>query len=95
MVQPVPSSPVEATRFGGRARHAGSYSRVRCKPGSGRRGGRGCAIWRRVESNLASCRRNEEKYAEAERIEREVLGVQMRILGEEHPETLRGADNLA
>ena len=85
------------------ARHAGSKQFT-----GAMRTGLGEAWWSRVHNlgeengerlaaanNLASCRRNEGKYAEAERIEREVLGVQMRIPGEEHPETLRGADNLA
>jgi hypothetical protein len=35
------------------------------------------------------------QYAEAERIDREVLGVKRRVLGEEHPETLTSAANLA
>jgi tetratricopeptide (TPR) repeat protein len=44
---------------------------------------------------LAGCRRNQGKYVEAERIEREVLGVQRRVLGEEHLETLNTAARLA
>jgi hypothetical protein len=45
--------------------------------------------------NLAVSRRFEGKYADAERINREVLDVQRRVLGEEHPDTLRSADHLA
>ncbi len=36
-----------------------------------------------------------DKYAEAEQIQREVLGVQKRVLGAEHPDTLTSACNLA
>jgi tetratricopeptide (TPR) repeat protein len=35
------------------------------------------------------------KYADAERIQREVLGAQKRVLGAEHPSTLSSANNLA
>ena len=45
--------------------------------------------------NLAGCRRGDGQYAEAERIDREVLGVRRRVLGEEHPLTLMNASNLA
>ena len=45
--------------------------------------------------NLARCREQDGEYAEAERIGREVLGVSRRVLGEEHPDTLRAAGNLA
>ncbi len=45
--------------------------------------------------NLATCRLFDGEYAVAERIEREVLGVQRRVLGEEHPDTLESAGNLA
>ena len=39
--------------------------------------------------NLAVARDGDGQYAEAERINRQVLGVQRRILGEEHPSTTR------
>jgi hypothetical protein len=45
--------------------------------------------------NLAVSLCYQGKYAQAERIEREVLGTRRRILGEEHPDTLQSADNLA
>ena len=51
--------------------------------------------WRAASCNLADCRRSNGKYAEAERIERQVLGVLRRVLGEEHPDTLTTAANLA
>ena len=38
--------------------------------------------------NLGTCRHRDGEYAEAERIEREVLGVRRRVQGEEHPDTL-------
>jgi hypothetical protein len=50
-------------------------------------------LW--AASNLAECRRHDGKYVKAERINREVLGVQRRVLGEEHPEMLSSANNLA
>jgi hypothetical protein len=46
-------------------------------------------------SNLASYLASQGKYADAERIEREVLGVRKRVLGAEHPSTLASANNLA
>jgi hypothetical protein len=46
-------------------------------------------------NNLASSLSDQGKYAEAERIEREVLGARRRLLGEEHPSTRTGAGNLA
>jgi hypothetical protein len=45
--------------------------------------------------NLAWCRRSDGQYADAERIGREVLAVTRRVLGEEHPDTLTSAGNLA
>ena len=45
--------------------------------------------------NLAACRVRDGEYAEAERIQREVLGVRRRVLGEEHPYTLTSAGDLA
>ena len=45
--------------------------------------------------NLGNARDKDGKYADAERINREVLGVERRVLGEEHPETLTTASNLA
>ena len=44
---------------------------------------------------LADARRSDGQYAEAERIEREVLAATRRVLGEEHPDTLLSANNLA
>jgi uncharacterized protein (DUF2267 family) len=49
----------------------------------------------RAAGNLADTRRGQGQYAEAERIEREVLGVLRRVLGEEHPDTLTSAGKLA
>ena len=46
-------------------------------------------------SSLASSLLRQGKHAEAERINREVLGARRRVLGEEHPDTLRSASNLA
>ncbi len=45
--------------------------------------------------NLASARDGDGQYAEAERIKRKVLGTRRRLLGEEHPDTLRSAGLLA
>jgi hypothetical protein len=45
--------------------------------------------------NLADARNSDGQYAEAERINRELLGVEKRVLGEEHPDTLTSAGNLA
>jgi hypothetical protein len=45
--------------------------------------------------NLAQCREQDGEYAEAERIGRNVLDVWRRVLGEEHPATLRSAAHLA
>ena len=45
--------------------------------------------------NLAASLSDQGKHAEAERVEREVLGVRRRVLGEEHPSTLTSAYNLA
>ncbi len=41
--------------------------------------------------NLAECRRFDGQYAASERIERAVLGVMRRVLGEEHPHAAREA----
>ena len=46
-------------------------------------------------SNLAAMLGSQEKYAEAERINLELLGVRRRVLGDEHPDTLTSANNLA
>ena len=46
-------------------------------------------------SNLASSLHHQGKHADAERIQREVLQVQKRVLGAEHPSTLASASNLA
>ena len=46
-------------------------------------------------NNLASSLSNQGKYADAERIQAEVLGVQKRVLGAEHPDTLTSTANLA
>ena len=45
--------------------------------------------------NLADARDGDGQYAEAERINREVLDATRRVLGEEHPETLTSAGDLA
>ena len=45
--------------------------------------------------NLADCRQHEGQYAEAERINRHVLSVEKRVLGETHPHTLATESNLA
>jgi hypothetical protein len=45
--------------------------------------------------NLAQVRSGDGQYAEAERIHREVPGVERRVLGEEHPNTLTSAGKLA
>ena len=70
--------------------------------------GLGEALWSRVcdqaeESaerllaahNLGECRLRDGDYAEAERIQREVLGVSRLVLGEEHHSPLTSAGNLA
>ncbi len=56
----------------------------------------------RSANNLAMCLEHQGKYAEAERIQREVLGALKRVLGAlklvlgaEHPDTLRSASDLA
>jgi hypothetical protein len=46
-------------------------------------------------NNLAASLSHQGKHADAERIQREALGVQKRVLGAEHPDTLRSAGNLA
>ena len=46
------------------------------------------------ESNLATILYNQAQYADAERIQREVLGVRKRVLGVKHPDTLISASNL-
>jgi hypothetical protein len=48
-------------------------------------------------ANLADsdARKGQGQYAEAERIEQEVLGARRRLLGDEHPHTLRSAAKLA
>ena len=46
-------------------------------------------------SNLAECRVCDGQYADAERINREVLRGRRRVLGKEHPDTLTSASNLA
>jgi hypothetical protein len=48
-----------------------------------------------TENNVASSLRFQGKYAEAERIQREVHSLQIRVLGAEHPSTLLTANNLA
>jgi hypothetical protein len=48
-----------------------------------------------VAHNLADCRCEDGQYADAERIEREVLAVKRRVMGEEHPGTLATSGNLA
>ena len=44
---------------------------------------------------MAASLSKQGKHADAERIEREVLGARRRVLGEEHPDTLKSAGNLA
>jgi hypothetical protein len=46
-------------------------------------------------SNLAESLKHQGEHADAERIQREVLGVRRRVLGAEHPSTLKTAANLA
>ncbi len=46
-------------------------------------------------NNLAMSLAYQGKHADAELIQREVLGVQERVLGAEHPDTLTSASNLA
>ncbi len=46
-------------------------------------------------NNLATSLLGQGKYADAERINREVLRGRRRVLGEEHPDTLTSASNLA
>ncbi len=46
-------------------------------------------------SNLASSLTGRGKYAEAEQMQRELLDVQRRVLGPEHPRTLATMSNLA
>ncbi len=46
-------------------------------------------------NNLALSLVDQGKHADAERIQREVLGVHKRVLGAEHPGTLSSANNLA
>ncbi len=45
--------------------------------------------------NLAYCRRRDVQFAVAARVEREALDARRRMLGEEHPDTLMSASNLA
>jgi hypothetical protein len=93
---------------GGSARRAGKTSRGRCERGLGRRRcGRGCATRRRsaerleaARHNLGACRRRDGEYAEAERIEREVLPRREEAAGtgrgaSRHCGTLASASNLA
>jgi hypothetical protein len=47
------------------------------------------------KSGISGSVSDQGKYTEAERIEREVLGLHRRVLGEEHPSTLMSARNLA
>ena len=46
-------------------------------------------------NNLASEIHNQARYAEAERLHREVLEIQHRVLGPAHPDTLKGMQGLA
>jgi hypothetical protein len=48
-----------------------------------------------AEGNLANTLLNQGKYAQAERVLRDLHAVQMRVYGAEHPETLTSANNLA
>src|ERR1035438_8552798 len=44
---------------------------------------------------LATALDDEGRYAEAEKLYRETLDIQRRVLGTEHPDTLRSMNNLA
>ena len=48
-----------------------------------------------VAGNLSRSLSGQGKYADADRIERQLLEVQKRVLGAEHPSTLTSAANLA
>jgi len=45
--------------------------------------------------NLADSLWHQEKYDEAEKMQREVFAVSKRVLGADHPDTLTSAGNLA
>jgi hypothetical protein len=49
---------------------------------------------RHAACNLASSLSAQGRYAEAEAMQREVLAVEKRALGEEHPDTLVSAGNV-
>ena len=59
----------------------------------GRLGGRGCAT--SGGERIAALCSDQGKHADAERIGREVLAARRRVLGEEHPDTLISASDLA
>ena len=103
--RPAPFSSAWSLTCGGSARRAGRASWGRCEL---ERGWERLKWWSRVcvqaeESagrlgaahNLADCRVRDGEYAEAERINRQVLGVKRRTMGDEHPDTLLTAGNLA
>jgi hypothetical protein len=46
-------------------------------------------------NNLAYTLQQEGHYPEAEKLQRETLSLQSRVLGAEHPDTLRSMNNLA
>ena len=45
--------------------------------------------------NLADALRDDGRYADAEKVQLDVLATTNRVLGEEHPDTLMSAANLA
>jgi hypothetical protein len=77
---------------GGEADQPGGAWCKHCEEAGTRRGASGHAG---DAGNLASSLSDRAKHAEAERIERKVLGARRRVLGEEHPDTLASAMNLA
>ena len=46
-------------------------------------------------TNLASIYSDQERFKEAEELETQVLGIEKRVLGPEHPSTVTGMNNLA
>ena len=46
-------------------------------------------------NNLATEIHNQGRWEEAEKLSREVLDIQRRVLGSEHPETLKSMHNVA
>jgi hypothetical protein len=89
---------------GGSARCAGRYSLGPCSLVWRKRGAMHWASvqllpeedgqWLNAGNNLADALDAQGKYAEAETMYLEVLAVQRRVLGPEHPSTLRTSSNL-